>query len=145
MCGLGILNNWSINFFMEEKNQKFVYLVAQSIVENRSILFDLNCNCCGTQTWVLVTVSQASLIPLPTSKKTQIITFKKPFLISLKKCQTEAMCISPDFLNAQNRNILYIPTLTHTCTVAFERNLSFLVEINLDITCEFSVLQQRAF
>lgn len=54
------------------------------------------------------------------------------------------MFISPDFLNAQNRNIIYIPTLNpyiHSrISFAFEGNLSFLVEINLDITCEFSVL-----
>ena len=59
------------------------------------------------------------------------------------------MFISPDFLNAQNRNIVYTPTLNpyiHSrISFDFEGNLSFLAEINLDITCEFSVLQQRAF
>lgn len=58
------------------------------------------------------------------------------------------MFVSPDFLNAQNSNILYIsilnPYIHSIMSFAFVGKLSFLVEINLDLTCAFSVLQQRA-
>lgn len=60
------------------------------------------------------------------------------------------MFLSPDFLNAQNRNILHIsilnPYIHSRISFAFVGKLSFLVEINLDLTCAypFSVLQQRA-
>ena len=58
------------------------------------------------------------------------------------------MFVSPDFLNPQYRNILYISILNsyiHSrISSALVGNLSFLVEINMDLTCAFSVLQQTA-
>ena len=65
-----------------------------------------------------------------------------------EKYQTKARFVSPDFLNAQNRNMLYISTLNphirSRLSFAFVGKLRFVVEINLDLTWAFSVLQQRA-
>lgn len=48
------------------------------------------------------------------------------------------MFLSPDFLNAQNRNILHIsilnPYIHSRISFAFVGKLSFIVEINLDLT-----------